>query len=121
MKLLAMPTDAHLAVTEDSSLLRGYARVLDLRQEALEVRPGLLVAVEAGQRLLPPHALRRPARTVICFLTSSDQIYFLFLILLSSCEKSESQEMIERNKCITVSSGFPSRTIYFVSIYMRSG
>ena len=70
---------AHLAVTEDSSLLRGHARVLDLRQEALEVGSGLLVAVEAGQRLLHPHALRRPrARAVICFLTSSDQIYFLF-------------------------------------------
>ena len=35
---------------------------------------------------------------------------------MSSHEKSESREMIERNKCITVSSGFPSRTIYFVFI-----
>ena len=49
-------------------------------------------------------------------LCHHQQIYFLFRILLSSHEKSESREMIERNKCITVSSGFPSRTIYFVFI-----
>ena len=48
----------HLAVTEDGSLVRSHARVLDLRHEALELRPGLLVLGEAGQRPFHPSAWR---------------------------------------------------------------
>ena len=88
----------HLAVTEDGSLVRSHARVLDLRHEALELRPGLLVLGEAGQRPFHPSAWGRPGQAIIYFLPSSTDL-FLIIFLLSTLEKSKSREIIGINKC----------------------